>query len=107
MHSFKVGSVKLFPYREKYAPGDFVNLFLKLENEGIVEEQLQIKAVWSGLNVPLMSGSQWVDAGDMRINNHFSFVIPKNTRSGVYLGRVEVSNQEGDRVVEFVTLRVG
>src|SRR3989344_3303956 len=74
---------------------------------GIVEEQLQIKAVWSGLNVPLMSGSQWVDAGDMRINNHFSFVIPKNTRSGVYLGRVEVSNQEGDRVVEFVTLRVG
>ena len=107
VHSFKVGSVKLFPYREKYAPGDFVNLFLKLENEGIVEEQLQIKAVWSGLNVPLMSGSQWVDAGDMRINNHFSFVIPKNTRSGVYLGRVEVSNQEGDRVVEFVTLRVG
>ncbi len=95
LHDFAIRSIQAFPFKTDYSVGDRINLFVTLENQGQVDEDLELHAVIAGMNVPDLEGTETIATQDTKLNNNLGFVIPQGSKSGTYVVRLEVKTNGG------------
>ena len=101
-HRFSVGRIQPVFYQSSYAPGQAVELLIKLENRGTTDEQID-------LNLVASDGSQTVQkVGVDERSTHWTrmtFTVPP-TASGWQTVRLIAINEQGDSTLAYWPFRV-
>ncbi|MFA4887683.1 MAG: hypothetical protein WC595_05705, partial [Candidatus Nanoarchaeia archaeon] len=69
-------------------------------------ENLELRMVVPGFEVPMTGADQRISVSDSRVNRELLLVIPQGTKPGLYTGKITAYNGESERVSEYFTFNV-